>query len=96
MWIGGRVKRKYDVLRTPYQRLIESEQLSEEAKEELRWVYPSLNPAHLKRQIDARLEKLYRVYEEKKKTPQADIYKKLAPRIVRNYMIKQSSVELGT
>ena len=93
--IGGRVKRKYDVPRTPYQRLMESEQISEEAKEELQGVYLSLNLAHLKRQIDARLEKLYRVYQEKKKTPQADIYKKLAPHIVRNYMIKQSSVGLG-
>ena len=93
--IGGRVKREYDVPRTPYQRLMESEQISEEAKEELQGVYLSLNPAHLKRQIDARLEKLYRVYQEKKKTPQAEIYKKLAPHIVRNYMIKQSSVGLG-
>jgi len=78
------------------QRLMESEQISEEAKEGLQGVYLSLNPAHLKRQIDAQFEKLYRVYEEKKKTPQADIYKKLAPHIVRNYMIKQSSVGLGT
>ena len=77
------------------QKLMESEQISEEAKEELQGVSLSLNPAHLKRQIDARLEKLYRVYEEKKKTPQADIYKKLALHIVRNYVTKQSSVWLG-
>jgi len=38
MRIGDRVKRKYDVLRTPYQRLMEAEQISDEAKEELRWV----------------------------------------------------------
>jgi len=89
------LSRKYDVPGTPYQRLMESEQISEEAKEELQEVYLSLNPAHLKRQTDVWLEKLYRVYEEKKKTPQADIYKKLAPHIVRNYVTKQSSVWLG-
>jgi len=96
MRIGGRVKRKYDVPRTPYQRLMEAEQISDEAKEELQGVYLSLNPAHLKRQIDVRFEKLYRIYEGKKKTPQADIYKNLAPHTVRNYMIKQSTVGLGT
>jgi len=94
--IGGRVKRKYDVPRTPYQRLMESGQISEEAKEELQGIYLSLNPAELKRQIDAKLKKLYNVYEEKRKTQQADPYKKLVPHIVRNYMIQQSPVGLGT
>jgi len=94
--IGGSVKRKYDVPRTPYQRLMESGQISEEAKEELQGIYLSLNPAELKRQIDAKLEKLYNVYEEKRKTQQADPYKKLVPHIVRNYMIQQSPVGLGT
>ncbi len=78
------------------QRLMESEHISEEAKEELQGVYLSLNPAHLKRQVAVQLEKLYRIYEEKKQTPQADIYKKVTPHIVRNYVIKQSSVGLGT
>lgn len=90
--IGGRVKRRYDVARTPYQRLMESGQLPEEAKEELQGIYCSLNPAELKRKIDAKLEELYKVYEEKRKTQQADPYKKLVPRIVRNYMIQQSPV----
>jgi len=49
MRIGGRVKRKYDVPRTPYQRLMEAEQISEEAKEKLQEAYLNLNPAHLKR-----------------------------------------------
>ena len=94
--IGGRVKRKYDVPRTAYQRLLESGQISEEAKEELQGIYCSLNPAELKRQIDAKLEKLYSFYEEKRKTQQADPYRKLVPHIVRNYMIQQSPVGLGT
>jgi len=94
--IGGRVKRKYDVPRTPYQRLMESGQISEETKEELQGIYLSLNPAELKREIDAKLEKLYKVYEQKKKTQQADPYRRLVPRMVRNHLIQQSPVGLGT
>jgi len=94
--IGGRVKRKYDVPRTPCHRLMESGQLPEEDKEELHGIYCSLNPAQLKRGIDAKLEELYKVYEEKRKTQQADPYRKLVPRIVRNYMIQQSPIGLGT
>ena len=94
--IGGRVKRRYDVPRTPYQRLMESGQLPEGAKQELQGIYCSLNPAQLKREIDAKLEELYKVYEEKKRTQQADPYRKLVPRIIRNYMIQQSPVGLAT
>lgn len=94
--IGGRVKRKYDVPETPYQRLMESEEISQEVKEELKGIYLNLNPAQLKRKIDAKLEELYRVYEEKRRTQQVDPYKKLVPRMVRNYMIQQSPVGLAT
>jgi hypothetical protein len=94
--IGGKVKRKYDVPKTPYQRLIESEQISEETKEELQGIYLSLNPAELKRNIDAKLAKLYQAYEEKRHTQQVNPYKKLAPYMVRNYMIQQSPVGLDT
>ena len=94
--IGGRVKRKYDVPRTPHQRLMESEQISEEDKEELHRIYLSLNPAKLKREIDAKLEELYKVYEEKRKTQQVDPYKKLVPRLVTFYMMQQHPVGLPT
>ena len=63
--IKGKVHRKYDVPKTPYQRLIESGQISEETKKELQDLYRSLNPAQLKRKIDEKLNKLYRAYEEK-------------------------------
>jgi transcription initiation factor TFIIIB Brf1 subunit/transcription initiation factor TFIIB len=64
--IGGRVKRKYEVAKTPYQRLTASNQIPEEVVEELRRIYLSLNPAELKRSIDAKLAELYQAYEEKK------------------------------
>lgn len=40
-----KVYRKYDVPKTPYQRLMESEQISEETKEKLKKLCQSLNPA---------------------------------------------------
>jgi hypothetical protein len=94
--IGGSVKRKYDIPKTPYQRLIESGQLSEQAKKQINNVYLSLNPAQLKRNIDSILEKLYRTYEQKSKGHPADPMKKQVPRTVTNYMIERSPVGLPT
>ena len=94
--IGGKVKRRYEAAKTPYQRLIESNQLPGGVGEELKEIYLSLNPAELKRNIDAKLAELYKAYEEKRRTQHADPHKKLVPRMVRNYMIQQSLVGLGT
>jgi hypothetical protein len=70
--IGGSVKSKYDIPQTPYQRLLESGQLSEESQAKLRSVYQSLNPAQLKRAIEAKLETLWRTYEQKTRGGQVD------------------------
>ena len=92
--IGGSVKRKYDIPKTPYQRLIESGQLSEQAKKQISNTYLSLNPAQLKRNIDSSLETLYRTYEQKNNGRTADPMKKQLPRTVTNYMIERSPVGL--
>ena len=94
--VGGRVKRKYEVSKTPYQRLMESEQIRDEVKDELRGIYLSLNPAELKRNIDAKLAKLYKAYTDKGETRQVNPYKKLAPRMVTSYMIQRPKVGLAT
>jgi hypothetical protein len=94
--IGGRVKRKYDIPKTPYQRLMELDQIPWEVRDELKGIYLSLNPAELKRNIDTKLAKLYQTYEEKKNIQEVNPYKKLVPHTVRNYMIKQSPVGLAT
>ncbi|MCD6600179.1 MAG: transposase, partial [Dehalococcoidia bacterium] len=60
----------YDVPEIPYQRSMESGQISEEVKEELKGIYLSLNPAQLKRNIYAKLDKLCKAYEEKRGTQQ--------------------------
>lgn len=63
--IGGKIKRKYDIPKTPYQRVMESPDVSEEVKRELTRLYRSLNPAQLKRTIDAKLALLYQAYQAK-------------------------------
>jgi hypothetical protein len=80
--IGGHLKRKYDVPKTPYGRLLESGQVSEETKQRLQVIYKSLNPAQVKRNIEAGLQRLYRAYQGKKGTQQVDPRKKLTPRSV--------------
>jgi len=92
--IGGRVKRKYDVPRSPYQRLMESNQIGEERKRELEAIYRSLNPAQLKRSIDTKLEALYQSYEEKRRTQDADPHRKIVPHTVTSSMIKRTPVGL--
>ncbi len=55
---GEKIKRIYDRAKTPYQRVLECEHVSEESKQKLREQYATLNPAELRRQIKAKLEKL--------------------------------------
>ena len=60
--VGGKVKKKFDVPATPYYRLLASEHLSGEQKQQLTLVYNTLNPADLKRRIDAKLKMLHKAY----------------------------------
>ena len=92
--VGGSVKRKYDTPETPYQRLMDSGQISGETRKQLETVYLSLNPAQLKRSIDAKLDVLYRTYEEKRRIQQVDPHKKSSPRTFTFFMIQQPKVGL--
>jgi len=58
--IGGRVHRIYGKAKTPYQRIMESEEVSAEKKAALRRLYLSLNPADLKRKIEKKLDVLFK------------------------------------
>jgi hypothetical protein len=87
--VAAKFKRKYDVPQTPYERLITSGQISEDEKKKLQALYLTLNPAELKRKIEEKTHRLYRAYEEKKRTRDANPHKKQRPRSVRNYMIQQ-------
>ena len=56
--IGTNVKKKYDIAKTPYQKLVESGVINERKKEELQQYYETLNPLAMKRQINKLTEKL--------------------------------------
>ena len=93
--VGGKVKRKYELSKTPYQGLLESGQIRDEVKDELNAIYLGLNPARLKRNIDAKLDKLYEAYAGKDKAQQVNPHKRLSPHSVRYYMIQRPAVGLA-
>ena len=57
--IGNRVVRKYDTARTPYQRVLEREEIPLVNKAKLINQYLGLNPAELRRHIDERVAQLW-------------------------------------
>ena len=65
--IGSKVLKKYDKPRAPYRRIIDSDTVSEEVKENLRRTYEELNPFKLKREIDKITQELWKTYEKKTK-----------------------------
>ena len=58
--VGSQVRKRYDTARTPYQRVLESPDVSEQDKERLRQIYAILNPVALRQRIDANLERLWK------------------------------------
>jgi hypothetical protein len=57
--IGNKVIRKYDTARTPYQRVIEREEVPLTRKAQLLNLYLHLNPAKLRRSIDEKILQLW-------------------------------------
>jgi len=93
--VEGRLHRVYDEPKTPFQRLLESGQLSKEKSEQLQQLYQSLNPAELKRRIDKKLTRLYELYRNKKKNSiTVNPYKKQEPSMVTFSMTQQSNFRL--
>lgn len=56
-----KIKRVYDQAKTPYQRVMESDQVDETAKQELKEQYDKLNPAELRREILVKLDRLSKI-----------------------------------
>ena len=50
-------RKKYDLAKTPYRRLIESKQISRQQKQKLTETYLVLNPVKLKNVIDQKVKK---------------------------------------
>ena len=63
--VNGKWKKKYEkIAKTPYQRVLESEYISDEVKEKLRQEHAKLNPLIMKNEID-RLKKI--LYDTQRK-----------------------------
>jgi len=58
---GAKVTKRYDRAQTPYQRVLAAPEVPAEAKERLRQLYPTLNPAALLRQIQTRQVTLWKL-----------------------------------
>lgn len=65
---GGKIHRKYDEPKTPYQRLMESSQISATARKQLTAQYESLNVAQLRRQIEGLRDRLFHQLDNKNGT----------------------------
>lgn len=81
--IGSKIVRTFEKPQTPYQRVLKSARISKERKQRLRATYATLNPAELKRRIDAKRDELYRAYRSKGCTAQTveQLMKKLTPSV---------------
>jgi Integrase core domain len=58
---GAKVTKRYDRAKTPYQRVLDAPEVTDEAKQRLRQLYRTLNPAELLRQIQARQATLWKL-----------------------------------
>jgi hypothetical protein len=59
--IGNQTIKRYDPAKTPYQRVLEREDISVPAKARLMNLYLQLNPAELRRRIDQKIAKLWKI-----------------------------------
>jgi len=58
--INSKYYKKYDSPRTPYDRVMASEYVSDEEKERLQTVHTALNPFILKRNIEKKLRVIFK------------------------------------
>lgn len=66
---GGKIRRKYDEPRTPYQRVMESKQMPAAAKHQLKAQYESLNVAQLHREVEVLRDRLFDLGKAKNSAP---------------------------
>lgn len=56
--IGSKIVKKYEIPKTPYQRILESEHIEIEVKNQLKELFLTLNPAHLTTRMECLLKEL--------------------------------------
>jgi len=86
--INGKIHKKYSTSKTPYHRIIESNQIGEKQKRSLKKIYESLNPAELKRSIEEKQKMLYKLYQKKKGSRTVAANRKLTPSLVSSFMMR--------
>ena len=60
--INSKYRRRYEDPQTPYQRLLDSPQVSKKAKAQLRQTFRSLNPFQLKKSLEQKLKKIFQFH----------------------------------
>jgi hypothetical protein len=65
--VGSKIKKTYDKPKTPYQRLLDSNQLSTKQKADLREKMKTKNPFYLKEQLETRLKVFKQLLDEEKR-----------------------------
>ena len=65
--IDSKIKKHYDQPQTPYQRLMQSDAISDTQKEKMRQVFESLNPFELQQRIQQKLKNIFRLVDIKLK-----------------------------
>ena len=86
--IGSKIVKKREKAKTPYQRLLESDQLPKEAKDQLEEIYDKLNPIELKKNIDLKISQIKVNKFSLKSNPESE------PLMVTNHMINRTSSRL--
>ncbi len=92
--IKGRIYKKYEKAKTPYQRIMESGQIDSKTKDELKLIYDNTNPAELKRNLDRKLNNLVKAYKKKRDSQTVDKNKKQVPSTVSKYMIDKKNYDV--
>ncbi|MEI6811128.1 MAG: hypothetical protein WCK60_03725 [Candidatus Nomurabacteria bacterium] len=62
----GKIIKKYERAKTPYQRVLESDTIPQSTKDGLTAQYQTLNPAKLQRDLSKKLDNVYRLMKQKK------------------------------
>ena len=92
--IQGKVHRKHQRAQTPYHRIMACPDTPETTKQKLKQTYDNLNPAELKRAIDAKLKMLVEAYQAKNNSLKVKIDKKLTIRSVRNLIAQPELISV--
>jgi len=65
--VGSKIIKKHDKPKTPFQRILESEHVSEEIKSKLRKQFKNLDPFQLQKQMSIKIKKIIKIVNQTKK-----------------------------